>query len=84
MAFTAQEVLCLLSLQAEIIQLEKEFKTERLADIVSASSPAANYCRNFKLSPDASSSQHMKLGAIRALIKEYSQLPEYHTPPLPQ
>jgi hypothetical protein len=75
--FDDLSILCLLSLQAEIVQLEKEFRTDCVADALSGHFPASSYCRNFKLSRDASSTQFIKLKDIKALIKEYSERKSY-------
>lgn len=71
--FDDLSILCLLSLQAEIVQLEKEFKIECSADDTNGRHPASEYSSNFRLARDNKSEQHIKLKAIRELIKEYSQ-----------
>lgn len=70
--FDDLSILCLLSLQAEIVQLEKEFKIECSADDANGQYPASEYSSNFLLARKNSSEQHTKLKAIRDLIREYS------------
>ncbi len=71
--FDDLNMLCLLSLQAEIVQLETEFKIECIADDTSGLRPALEYSGNFKLARNNTSAQHTKLKTIRELIREYSE-----------
>ncbi len=71
--FDDLNILCLLALQAEIVQREKEFKIECYADDTNGYSWAPRYSSNFRLARDSSSEQHAKLKIIRELVREYSQ-----------
>lgn len=55
--FDDLNILCLLSLQAEIVQLEKEFKMECIADDTTRLPPASEYSSNFKLSQQCAAYQ---------------------------
>ena len=71
--FDDLNILCLLSLQAEIVQREKEFKIECYADDTNGRGQAPKYSSNFRLARDNNSDQHVKLKVIRELVREYSQ-----------
>jgi hypothetical protein len=70
--FDNLSILCLLSLQAEIIQMEKELMIAYRVEDEAVDQEAANSA-NFRLARDSGSEQHRKLKALREMIKEYSQ-----------
>lgn len=70
--FDNLSILCLLSLQAEIIQMEKELMIAyRVEDEAVAQELA--HSANFRLARDSNSEQHRKLKALQEKLKEYSQ-----------
>lgn len=70
--FDHLSILCLLSLQAEIIQMEKELMISYgLED--QAWTQVAAHSTNFRMARDSNSEQHQKLKSLRELLKEYSQ-----------
>lgn len=72
--FDNLSILCLLSLQAEIIQMEKELMIAyRVEDEDEAVAQEVAHSANFRLARDSNSEQHYKLKALRELLKEYSQ-----------
>jgi len=71
--FDDLNMLCLLSLQAEIMQLEKEYRDECYGDDTNGQGKAKQYTSNFKLARDCNSEQHTRLKVIRELLREYSE-----------
>jgi len=76
--FDDLNILSLLALQAEIIDLEKDFRREcRIDDMVGdgqqqqPSSPS-RYSENFKLSRENNSAQYRKLKDLHDRLREYS------------
>ena len=74
--FDDLNILSLLSLQAEIVQLEKEFQIECAADELGGRQPALQFSSNFQLSRESHSEQTRRLQAIKSLVKEYSTFRE--------
>lgn len=64
-------LLSLLSLQAEIIQLQKQFRRTCIADDICGDEHEQLFSRSFSLSMEQNSEQHRQLQAIRLKLREY-------------
>ncbi|RYP34895.1 hypothetical protein DL767_004071 [Monosporascus sp. MG133] len=74
--FDQMNILSLLSLQAEIIELESSFfRASHLDNIGTDEDPnCKKYSKNFRLSKDNHSDQYARLKELRKLLLEYNQL----------
>ena len=70
--FDNLNILCLLSLQSEIIHMEKELMIAYCVEDEAVAQDVA-HSANFRLARDSNGEQHHKLKALRELLKEYSQ-----------
>lgn len=70
--FDNLSILCLLSLQAEIIQMEKELMIAYRVEDEAVPQEVA-HSANFHLACENNCEQHRKLKMLREMLKEYSQ-----------
>ena len=71
--FDDLNLLCLLSLQAEILVLRQSLRRNCLLDDTHGQENEKEYSGNFKMSRDDNSEQHKNIEALRRTLKEYSK-----------
>ena len=71
--FDDLNLLCLLSLQAEILELRQILRRTCFVDDTVGEENEKKYSGNFKLSRDDGSEQHKRIEVLREKLREYSE-----------